>query len=207
MAGAPTTYAELKTALRDADAIPSDSGYADDVDRFIDLAESRFNATLRTRQQITSETLSLDSDGEASLPADYLALHRALSTTGYRTPLIECSPEWMDDEYPVIHGGTARHITVDGSVVRVRPTTASITFRYYQTIAALSDSNTTNWLLTAHPGLYLATALYEAAVWYDDETGQQRYAGKMADQLAQVFERDRASRIVGRRLGVKGPTP
>lgn len=208
MAGAPTTYAELKTAIRDALGIDDASSYAGDEDRFIDLAESRFNATLRTRQQLATSALSMDANGEASLPGDFIAMQRAIGVEGTQNiDLIECSPEWMEDEYPIAYGGIGRHVTIDGATVRVRPITGTVRMRYYQTIPALTDANTTNWLLTAHPGLYLAAALYEAALWYTDPEGQQRYAGAMADQLAQVAERDRASRVVGRRLAVKGPTP
>ena len=208
MAGAPTTYAELKTALLDADAIPSASDYADNADLFIDLAEARFNSTLRTRDQLATSTLSMDDDGEASLPSDYLALQRATAIEGTRrVPLIEVSPEWMDDQHPVAYGGIGQHVTVDGPTVRVRPITGTVEWRYYAAVPALSANNVSNWLLSAHPGLYLAAALYESAIWYDDETAQQRYAAKLADQMAQVTERDKSSRIARRRLGVKGPTP
>lgn len=208
MAGAPTTYSELKAALLDALTIDNTSPYADDVDRFIDLAEQRFNAKLQHRRQMTSTTLTMDANGEASLPPDYVAFARATGIEGARrVPLIECSPEWMTDEYPTTVGGIGRHIAIDGGTVRVRPVTSSVDLHYYQEIPPLTNAAPTNWLLTGYPGLYLAAALYEAALWYDDPEGAARYTAQLNDQLDQLHERDRRERMVMRQLNRRGPTP
>lgn len=207
---APTNYGDLKVSLRDYLGITSGSAYANHVDLFIDLAESRFNAELRTRNQLTTATLSLDANGEAALPADYVGFKRAVADEGsVNIDLRECSPELLSELYPITYSGIARHITVDGSTVRVRPLTSSdIAFTYYAKITPLDDANTTNWLLTKMPGLYLAAALYEGSLVFGGEIGNsERYFAMMQDQMALLKSSDSSERIRSRALRVKGATP
>lgn len=205
---APGTYGELKTSVREYMGVASGSSYAGDADLFIDLAEQRFNMELRTRSQIMTATLSPDDNGEADLPSDYAGLARAVALEGSRRlNLEECSPGWMDDQYPLSSTGIAHYITVEGDKVRVRPITSSdIEFRYYATIPALSDSQATNWLLTKAPALYLSACLYEAAQFYNDDNAG-RFSQMMQDQMRLLRATDSSERVSQRRLAVKGPTP
>lgn len=205
---APTTYDALKVELRNFRGIDVSSDFAASVDLFIDLAESRFNAELRTRNQITTATLSLDANGEADLPTDYAGYKRAVALEAARVDLEEVSPEWMTDQYPIDCGGIAQHIAVEGGTVRVRPiTSADVQFIYYAKIPALSDSNTTNWLLTKMPGLYLAACLLEWAVYFDEAEDEQRFGRMMSDQMGLLHAADRSERVKTRSVRVKGATP
>lgn len=205
---APGTYGELKTSIREYLGVASGSSYAGDADLFIDLAEQRFNMELRTRSQITRATLSPDANGEADLPADFAGFFRAVALEGSRRiELEECSPGWMDDQFPLSAGGIAKYLTIEGGKVRIRPiTSADIEFRYYAIIPALSDSQPTNWLLTKAPGLYLAASLYEAAQFYNDDNAS-RYAQMMGDHMRLLKMTDSSERIMQRRMVVPGPTP
>jgi hypothetical protein len=52
--------------------------------------------------------------------------------------------------------------------------TNDIELTYYAKVPALSDSNTTNWLLTAHPGLYIhGIRMYAAEFSEEDEILQK----------------------------------
>lgn len=206
---APTTYSALKTRINGYFAVDSSSTYAADADLFIDLAEARFNADLKTRSQLTTTTPSFDSTGEASLPTDYCAFYRAKVVQGeITTPLAKASPEWMDDEYPLMTGSCPLHIAIDGSVMRVRPVgTGTVHFTYYATIPALTDSNTTNWLLTRHPGLYLAASMYEAAEYFNDPDNIERFGRMTMNQMELVRKRDINERTAQGRLSVRGDTP
>ena len=56
--------------------------------------------------------------------------------------------------------------TILGDNFRFAPTpdtTYTATINYYKAIDALSDSATTNYILTNHPGIYLYGSLYHAA--------------------------------------------
>jgi len=206
---APATYSDLKDRILEYLAEAPTSEYASDADLFIDLAESRFNADLVTRNQQASSSLTPDANGEMDLPDDYAAFDWATANEGTRKiPLTETSPEWMEDQFPYARSGVAQYITIDGDKIRVRPVTGStITFRYYRTIPALSSANTTNWLLTKLPGLYLSASLYEAAQFFNDRENAGRYGSMYDDQLALLRRTDRRERMVRRRLSVTGPTP
>ena len=205
---APGNYGDLKVSIRDFLGIDSTSDYAAFADTFIDLAESRFNATLRTRNQVSTSALTLDANGEASLPADYVGFKRATAAEGSTVSLVECSAEQMANLYPRNEAGIARHIAIDGDKVRVRTITSStVTLVYYAAVTPLDDTNTTNWLLTKMPGLYLAASLYEGAMTLGDDEGAQRYGGMMEDQLELLQRSDRSERIGNRALRARGATP
>lgn len=203
-----TAIFELKATIRDYLGIDSSSAYADKVDLAIDLAESRFNAELRTRNQLTTAVLTLDENGEADLPTDYVGFYRAVAAEAVKVDLSEVSAEWMDSHFSVDRSGTAQYITVEGNTVRVRPlTSATINFIYYAAIPALSDENAQNWLLAKLPGLYLAASLYEAAAFFADQNDMQRFATMMADQKKLLEGTDIAERVFTRSLRIKGATP
>jgi hypothetical protein len=61
-----------------------------------------------------------------------------------------------------------RIFTIEGSTLKVRPIDgAALEFDYFQKIPALSSGadSGTNWLLAAHPDLYLFGALVEAEMF------------------------------------------
>lgn len=208
MTGAPDSYLDLKVAIGDFLAVPTTSEYANYADFAIDLAEQRFNATLRTRNQVTTTTFTPDADGEGTLPADYVGFKRATADEGYTVPLVECSAEQMANLYPSNAGGIARHIAIDGDTIRIRPiSSSSVSLVYYAAIPALTSSNVTNWLLLKMPGLYLASCLYEASVFLGDDEGMQRYGRTMDEQFAILQQSDRSERIGNRALRVRGATP
>lgn len=204
-----SSFSDLKAAMRDYLGIGDGSSYATNLDTAIAFAEARFNATLRNRRQLTSATLTVDANGEADVPTDYAGFARCKTTYGGGTvDLEEVSAEWMDDEFPLLNGGAPKYVAIDGDTFRFRPVPSdSVTLRYYAEIPALSDSNTSNWLLELQPSLYLAAALYEHSLLFDDPDGAQRFAAMMADQVGILAERDIAERINTRRLQVRGPTP
>ena len=59
---------------------------------------------------------------------------------------------------------------------------------YYQTLAALSDSNTTTWLLDAFPNVYQSGALYYAYRDMPDIEKAGLMKGVFEDALQQVAD-------------------
>lgn len=200
-----STYAELKTVVQ---AWFDDTTVEDNVDTYIDLAEALFNRTLRTREMQESSSLSLDSNGEASLPADFLSAVRVTYGGSPSYDIGYASPQVLRDYNTFDTQGLPGLYTIDGSVLRVRPTPGTtVTLEYFQKIPALSDSQTTNWLLTRAPDLYLVATEAQHA-WKTRE--YERYDRCMAltratmQQLAIEDEGARSSNAVSR---VKGITP
>ena len=146
-------YAELKTAINDWTDDGSEA--SDFADTYIDLCEAMFNQEIRVRDMETSSALTLDASGEADVPADFLEMRRVADVSSPGRSLEYLTPDVMRDYFPILESGTPTSYTIEAGKIRVRPAGA-VTIYYYQTIPALSDSQTTNWLLTKSPMLFLA---------------------------------------------------
>lgn len=162
-----TTYSELQTAL--ANWIGRDD-LTSRLPEFIALFEAHANRKLRNRQMETSTTLT-PSSGSATLPTDYLQWRRVTWTGSPRRELEYVHPSVLQDYYPTTPPGYPQFFTIEGSTLKVRPTdTTGLEFDYFQKITALdSSSNTTNWLLTAHPDAYLFGSLVEATAFFEHD--------------------------------------
>jgi hypothetical protein len=157
-----TTYSELQAAVGNW----LDHGlFAVRIPEFIALFESAANRRLRVREQEATTTLT-PSSGAASLPADYLAWRRVTWTGSPRVELQYVHPSYLQAAYPSTPSARPRVFTIEGSTLKVRPLDGTaLEFDYFQRIPALSDGAGTNWLLAAHPDLYLFGALVEAEMF------------------------------------------
>jgi hypothetical protein len=164
------TFAGLKTTIADylnrddlTTAIPS----------FITVAEAKFNRKLRVRQMIKRATATIDTQYFA-FPADFLQAKELKLNTNPITYLQYVTQNQGDygSENSYIAAGKPVYYTIIGSQIEVVPTpdtgyTGELT--YYGKIPALSDSNTSNWLLLYAPDLYLYGALLEATPYLKDD--------------------------------------
>ena len=65
---------------------------------------------------------------------------------------------------------------------------------YYAKIPALSDANTSNWLLDVAPDIYLYGALMEAAPYLDDQEKLATWGGLLEQSMEALrIEQERAS--------------
>jgi hypothetical protein len=160
---AVTTYSGLQDSIASWLARVADTQITGNAADFITLAEAYFNRNLRTRQMETVQTLTTAS-GVANVADDYLAWKRLTYLAEPRNSITYLHPNVFEATHPEVVEGVPVSFTIEGSAIKIRPYNDSTDFEflYYQTIPALSDDNTTNWLLTAHPDLYLAASLAEA---------------------------------------------
>lgn len=172
-----TTYSELKTAIQTWFRDRSDlATYADDI---IDLAEGYFNLELRCREMEATTELTPTSN-VCTLPSDYLEYKRVVEVASIRRALDYITEEAADGLYPTRASGLACHFMIVGNSLTALPLSANdIELTYYQQVPALSDEQTTNWLLTRSPNLYLHACLMYAAELVDDKD-------KMATEAALV---------------------
>lgn len=194
-----TTYAELKATVQTWNP---HSDVPDVVDTLIDLAEARLSRELRTRQMVTSETGTLTSgDGTLDVPDDFLECIelRVGSGTGAITlakrPLVD-----LQQRYLSLLTGQPEVFAIDGSVFRFVPVPSSdyaYTLRYYQTIPALSDSNTSNWLLEVAPDVYLFAALVESERFLRNPDGVAAWEAQLAQAKGSLIGSDRRGRFMG----------
>ena len=158
------TYAELRTAVENW---LDHTLFTARVPEFIALFEAAANRRLRVRQQEASSALS-PSLGTVALPGDYLAWRRVTWTGAPRVELQYVHPSYLQAAYPSSPADVPRIFTIEGSTLKVRPIDgAALEFDYFQKIPALSSGadSGTNWLLAAHPDLYLFGALVEAEMF------------------------------------------
>ena len=157
-----TTYAELQTAV--LAWIPRTTLTSEVVD-WITLAEDYFNDHLRTRQMEQRATAPINSE-YADLPTDFLELRNIKLNDDPNKAINYVSPQTLVSNFSystnLTTGADPLHFTIEGDCLRFSPTPSSDTVEitYVKKIPALTDSNTTNWLLTARPSLYL----YGAAI-------------------------------------------
>lgn len=166
-----TTYAELKTAVADWLDRSDLTSYMGD---FVTLAEGYLNRNVMHRKMITSTDLSPASN-VYTLPTDYLHYVRVVEKASVRRDLEFIPPAVADQRYADRASGISSNFTIVGDSLTAFPlSTNDIELTYRQKIPALSDSNTTNWLLTASPELYLRAAQFQALIFIN-ETSSARY--------------------------------
>jgi hypothetical protein len=177
------TYALLQSAVADwaarADLAPRMADY-------ITMAESRFNRELRVRQMETEATVTM-TEGTGTLPTDFLAMKRVTYQGDPVRELYYQTPAYLQDAYPDTTASDPVVYTLEGLSIKVRPiTSTSVKLLYWQKIPALADDATTNWLLTAHPDLYLAATLAEVAQWEPDIPDAARYEARTVELIERV---------------------
>lgn len=167
-----TTYAELKSAV--ADWLNRDDLTAV-IPSFISLAESQFNRDerLRVRDSIVRATAQMDQQYEA-LPADYLEMVNFQIDGQQPFARLQYLTLNQMDEYKRTYttNGVPKYYTIVGNQVELLPvpgTTYTAEMVYYARLPALSDSNTSNWLLAKHPDVYLYGALIQSAPYLKDD--------------------------------------
>jgi hypothetical protein len=101
--------------------------------------------------------------GVGALPTDYLQWRDVRWPGSLPRSLEYDDRTWLSETFPDSPSAPPRYFTIEGTTISVMPVdNTSLTLRYYQKIPALSDAAPTNWLLAAHPDLYLFGALTEA---------------------------------------------
>ena len=164
------TFSGLKTTI--ADYLNRDD-LTSIIPSFITLAEAKFNRKLRVRQMVKRATAAIDTQYFA-FPTDWLQAKQFILNTNPITYL-EYVTNFQGEELratTVIAVGKPQYYSFVGSQIEVIPTpdtsyTGELT--YYGKIPALSDSNTSNWLLAYAPDLYLYGALLEASPYLKDD--------------------------------------
>ena len=176
------------------------------VPEFIALFEATANRRLRVRQQEATAMLT-PSAGAAALPADYLAWRRVTWTGSPRVELEYVHPSYLQAAYPTSPADVPRFFTIEGSTLKVRPVdNAALEFDYFQRIAALSDATPSNWLLAAHPDLYLFGALVEAEMFGVNDERAPKWKARRDEIFGEIEKLSNKTHGAGA-ARVMGPTP
>ena len=170
------THTELKDAIKYW--LEDTSGaHAAQYDNFIALGEALFTRRLRIREMETTLTGVTFTGGTATidLPAQFAGMRRFEYSYGggSHTPS-EVSAEKAVELYGFAGNGPPEAYTIEGDKIRLWPTpdsSYSYAMVYRKKPDAITASNTTGWLLTKAPDLYLFAALVQATTIIDNPKG------------------------------------
>jgi hypothetical protein len=134
---------------------------------------------LRVREMETVATLT-PTNGICTLPTDYLQYRRVTVPSSLRRELSYITPSISDDLYPDRGSGSSCNFTIIGSSLYTFPLTSSdVELTYYQAIPDIVNDTDTNWLLTAHPLIYLHGSLFNVAMIQQWDGMQSRSAAML----------------------------
>jgi hypothetical protein len=191
------SYSDLQTAITEYLARDQDATLIARIPSFIQLFEAKMNRSLFVRQMEARVTALTDpTAGEPeyiALPADFQSMRRIRLSSETGKPLLEFKSTAQLDEYRYQNAdasGKPLFFTIFGSEIEIAPTPDAIytvEMVYRQNIPALA-SNSTNWLLTLAPDLYLYGALMEASPYIKNDPRIQVWGTLMASALNDLNE-------------------
>lgn len=183
-----------------ADLLASLAGWSNRTDiapifpDFVALAEARISRDLRTRRMVATTTvLTVANTQSVTMPADWLETENLSVLSDPPSTLNVVTPEFMDQRYPAGYqtGKPAVYCLV-GNNMQLGPTpdaVYSISIDYYAKIPALSVTPT-NWLMTGHPGIYLAGAMAELSLYLQDDQRITIWDQKYRSEVATLQDSD-----------------
>ena len=179
------TYATLQTDI-------AEYLHRSDIASFTPSYIARAEASLFRELQLKDLAVSVTgtTTGEyADLPADFGTVSRITATVGDSEYNLDYrSPDYSTTlTYPSSYALENNKIRIFGT-----STGAAYTLYYIPNISALSDTNTTNWLLTNAADLYLYASALEGARATQDDAMEQKLVplvSSLIDSVRRLSER------------------
>jgi len=169
-------------------------------DDFIKLCEADFNAKLRIRQMEQIDAITINAE-TVTVPTGFIAARSFYILSGSTKYHLEyISPANLFKIKGSSTTGLPRVYTIesdDGTEsIRFAPTPDSTYtgyLQYYKAFDALSSSNTTNYILTNHPAIYLYGSLYHASNFLGgiEPNQQQQWLGMYQAAMERCENNDR----------------
>lgn len=149
------------------------------IPTFIALAESQLSTDLEARAMETRSNILASAGGEyVSCPGDMLEMRRLMVVETPIRKLRYVTPDQLSSQYPLHTTAKPEVFTVIGNQFQLAPipdVDYTLELTYVQKIPALSDSNTSNWLLTSFPNCYLYGALIQAQPFIMNDDRMQTF--------------------------------
>ena len=190
------TYANLQTEII---GWLHRSDLAANIPTFITLCETKFNRNLRISTMESRVTSTVDEQYE-SLPSDFLEM-RSIQITGTDGRALEyITPNVMNQRYRAANTGIPKFFTIiDNTIEFGSPPDASYSMEmvYYKAIPALSDSNTTNWMLDNHPDVYLYGSLLSAEAFLKNDKRIPLWRQSYGESIEEIRGADQNARHSG----------
>ena len=201
-----TTYSELKTAV--ADFLNRDD-LTSAIPNFIALAEASLNRRMRAPEMVTRATVTVDAEYE-NRPADWMETIRYQMNTNPITVLEFVTPEEaiIQKTKFSVSGVPLFFSTVGTQFQHIPAPDGSYTgeLMYYARVPGLSDSNTSNWLLTANPDIYLYATLVQSAPYLKEDERIGVWASILERLMAEYEVAEQRAKIGSSRLASRTRT-
>ena len=165
------------------------------LDTFIDLAETDMWTALRVREMEARATASTSTtDRFLALPANFLTMrkHQIIIDSEY-FDLQAVTPDVLE----VISTANApSHYAITSQIEfnRTSDQAYTVEMQYFHKLTALSDTNTTNDILTNYPQIYLAGAMRHFAVWAREFDVSRYWEGEFNKAVAKANRQSRKGR-------------
>jgi hypothetical protein len=161
-----TNYTTLQSAIAD---YLNRQDLTSQIPMFIQLAESDMNSRLRCREMIKRATAESDEE-YVELPADWLEAINMQIVDG-QSPLRYVTLDEADRiKKEQVYNSVHFYSLMDGAIELIPAPADSVEIEmvYYAKLPALA-TNSTNWLLSKAPDVYLYGALSHAATFLMDD--------------------------------------
>jgi len=201
-----STYTELKSTI--ANWLNRSDLTSEIAEDFIVLAEADFNSKLRIRQMHSQTTITIDSETE-NTPTGFLQVRDFyILSNNDKYAMNYLSPAQMDSIKGTSMSGLPVAYTILGSTFRFAPRPAdsySGILNFYKKFDALSATNTSNYILTDHPSIYLYGSLFHASNFLGgiDPNQSQQWSQMYQTALERAELNDREDQFSGSPLQIR----
>jgi hypothetical protein len=182
-----TDYASLQAEVI---SVSHRTDMASKIPGFIQRAEREMARLLPLRAFET--TVTGTSTGTIALPADFDQVELlVLNSNGREYPMDYTSPNGVS---AYVSGNPNRYTVLNGVIKFIAPTGGHYTLHYLKKLVPLSDTNTTNFILTEHPDAYLTGTLMQLHLYTRNDAEANKYAPMfhmILDQIAAQGARKR----------------
>jgi len=194
-----TTFSELKTSIAN---YLNRSDLTSVIPDFITLAESKFNRVLRLRtMQKRVSTTTTANDPFVDIPSDFLESVQFFVDSNPNSILDYVNPTEIELDNIREASGKPKQYTIVGTEFQLNPipdTAYTLKLTYFAKVPSLSDSNTTNYLITNYPQLYLYGSLLEAQPYIVNDERIQVWMGLYNEAVQLINRDDEQGRYSGR---------
>lgn len=201
-------YSELQQAIGDW---LNRADLDEKIPDFISLAEATLNSVLRSSHMVATASVStVGSTRTAAVPADFLEpIYLQSSDTN---PLEQVSPQQliMLRRSRLRTAATPRFYAILGRNFEFVPTPSgngTLSLVYYQKIPALATNNTTNWLLTNFPDLYLYTSLLHSTPYLNDDARVAVFNNLIAQTVSAAVQKNQVIQFDDKSAGFSLRSP
>lgn len=187
-----TNYATLQTAVFDYFDRATDTAFTNQFDVWLGLAEDEWSPLIMSRYMEATTSLTTAADGTVALPGDFYR-YRSLTgqVNGYNKNIPMIGPAAEAGIYPVsqsIDGVTYARI-MNSTLYVIPEQVQTVQLDYWARTAALTSTNTTNWIITNHSTLYFYSVCAQACLWMKAWQEAETWQAKADAQVDEIVGR------------------